>query len=56
MGEQQLRKLASQLMILEGVMGNTHPQVLLLLRSCKCLCSIAHKGRAAEMSLDHAAL
>ncbi|KAK9840903.1 hypothetical protein WJX84_004171 [Apatococcus fuscideae] len=27
MGEQQLRKLASQLMILEGVMGNTHPQV-----------------------------
>lgn len=30
MGEQQLRKLASQLMILEGVMGNTHPQVPLL--------------------------
>ena len=25
--EHQLRKLASQLMMLEGVMGNTHPQV-----------------------------
>ena len=53
MGEQQLRKLASQLMILEGVMGNTHPQVRLLLRSCKCLHSIAQRGGAAETPVDH---